>query len=59
MNVNYLGFRNNYSEEVGHHAVSTASMTDGAALGNQKAMTGGMYSTGRCGVPGLCTDVVG
>jgi len=44
-NVNYLGFRNKYNEEVGHHALSAAGMTDGAALGNQKAMTGGMYST--------------
>jgi hypothetical protein len=42
MNVNNLGFKNKYSEEAGHHAVSTAGMTDGAALGNQKAMTGGM-----------------
>jgi len=45
MNVNYLGFRNKYSEEIGHHTVSTAGKTDGSALGNQKAMTGGMYST--------------
>lgn len=49
MNVNYLGSRNKYRKEVVHHAVSTDSMTDGAALENQKAMTGGMYSTWEMG----------